>query len=44
MELKSVSQILDFAIKKEEEAAQFYNDLAARMSQQHGGILSTSRH
>jgi rubrerythrin len=35
MELKSVSQILDFAIMKEEEAAQFYNDLAAKMGQQH---------
>jgi rubrerythrin len=35
MELKSVSQILDFAIKKEEEAAQFYNNLAAKMGQQH---------
>lgn len=42
MELKSVSQILDFAIKKEEEAAQFYNDLAAKMGQQHVGEVFRS--
>jgi len=42
MELKSVSQILDFAIKKEEEAAQFYNALAARMGQQHVGEVFRS--
>ena len=37
MELKLVDQILDFAIRKEEEAAQFYNDLAVKMGQQHVG-------
>jgi rubrerythrin len=42
MELKSVSQILDFAIEKEEEAAQFYNDLAAKMGQQHVGEVFRS--
>jgi rubrerythrin len=42
MELKSVSQILDFAIQKEEEAAQFYNDLAARMGQEHVGEIFRS--
>jgi rubrerythrin len=42
MELKSVNQILDFAIKKEEEAAQFYNDLAAKMGQQHVGEVFRS--
>jgi rubrerythrin len=40
--LKSVSQILDFAIEKEEEAAQFYNDLAAKMGQQHVGEVFRS--
>ncbi len=42
MELKSVNQILDFAIEKEEEAAQFYNDLAAKMGQQHVGEVFRS--
>ena len=42
MELKSVSQVLDFAIQKEEEAAQFYNDLAARMGQKHVGDVFRS--
>jgi rubrerythrin len=42
MELKSVGQILDFAIMKEEEAAQFYNDLAAKMGQQHVGEVFRS--
>ena len=42
MELKSVGQILDFAIQKEEEAAHFYNDLAAKMGQEHVGELFRS--
>jgi len=42
MDLNSVSQILDFAIEKEEEAAQFYRDLAAKMSQQHVGEVFES--
>jgi rubrerythrin len=32
MKFKSAEEILDFAIEKEEEAAQFYMDLADRMS------------
>lgn len=32
MKFETVDQILDFAIEKEEDAAQFYTDLAARMS------------
>jgi len=31
MKFNSVDDILDFAIEKEEEAAQFYTDLASRM-------------
>jgi len=31
MSLDSVDKVLDFAIAKEEEAAQFYNDLAVKM-------------
>jgi len=42
MNLNSVSQILDFAIEKEEEAAQFYRDLAAKMGQQHVGEVFES--
>jgi rubrerythrin len=34
MKLNSVDEILNFAIQKEEEAAQFYADLAARAGQQ----------
>jgi rubrerythrin len=34
MKLSTVEQILDFAIQKEEEAAQFYADLAAKVGQQ----------
>jgi rubrerythrin len=33
MKLKSVEEILDYAIKKEEEAARFYADLADRVEQ-----------
>ena len=32
---RSVDEILDFAIEKEEEAAEFYRDLAARMDRAH---------
>lgn len=32
MKFESANQILDFAISKEEEAAQFYTDLASRMA------------
>jgi len=32
MDLKSADQILDFAIQKEEEAAELYNDLAATLA------------
>jgi len=32
MDLKSANQILDFAIQKEEEAAELYNDLAATLA------------
>ena len=32
---RSVDEILDFAIEKEEEAAEFYRDLAARMARAH---------
>ena len=35
MEFDSVDKILDFAIQKEQEAADFYNDLADRMEQEH---------
>ncbi len=35
MELDTVEKILDFAIEREEEAAVFYTDLAAKMDQQH---------
>ena len=42
MNLNSVSQILDFAIEKEDEAAQFYRDLAAKMGQQHVGEVFES--
>ena len=31
---KSVDEILDFAIKNEEGAAEFYRDLAAKMKQE----------
>ncbi|MFQ5870373.1 MAG: ferritin family protein, partial [Candidatus Zixiibacteriota bacterium] len=33
MKFKSVDEILDFAVEKEEEAAQFYTDLAGRVEQ-----------
>jgi rubrerythrin len=33
MKLSSVDEILDFAIQKEEEAAQFYTDLATKVGQ-----------
>jgi rubrerythrin len=33
MKFKSVDEILDFAIEKEEEAASFYTDLAGRVEQ-----------
>lgn len=35
MKFESIDQILDFAIEKEEDAAQFYTDLAARMEKPH---------
>ena len=35
MKFDSVDAILDFAIGKEEEAAQFYTDMAARMKRPH---------
>ena len=35
MKFESVDQILDFAIEKEEDAAQFYTDLAAKMNKPH---------
>jgi rubrerythrin len=35
MKFESVDQILDFAIEKEEDAAQFYTDLAAKMDKPH---------
>lgn len=35
MKLDSIDKILDFAIEKEEEAAQFYTDLAAKMDKAH---------
>ena len=35
MKFDSVDAILDFAITKEEDAAQFYTDLAGKMKQQH---------
>jgi len=35
MKLDSIEKILDFAIEKEEDAAQFYTDLAAKMDRQH---------
>ena len=35
MKLDSIDKILDFAIEKEEEAAQFYTDLAAKMDKPH---------
>lgn len=35
MNLKSVDEILDFAIEKEEDAAQFYTDLADRVDKAH---------
>jgi rubrerythrin len=35
MKLDSIEKILDFAIEKEEEAAQFYTDLAAKMDKPH---------
>ena len=35
MKLDSINKILDFAIEKEEEAAQFYTDLAAKMNKPH---------
>ena len=34
MKLQTVNEILDFAIQKEQEAANFYTDLAARMSRE----------
>jgi rubrerythrin len=34
-EWRSVDEILDFAIEREQEAADFYNDLAARMARAH---------
>jgi rubrerythrin len=34
-EWRSVDEILDFAIEKEQEAADFYNDLAAKMARAH---------
>jgi rubrerythrin len=34
-EWRSVDEILDFAIEKEQEAADFYNDLAAKMASAH---------
>jgi len=33
MKLKSVDEILDFAVEKEQEAAEFYTDLAGRVEQ-----------
>ena len=35
MELDTVEKILDFAIGKEEEAAAFYTDMAAKMDHKH---------
>lgn len=35
MKLDSIDKILDFAIEKEEDAAQFYTDLAAKMDKSH---------
>jgi len=35
MKMKTVDEILDFAIEKEEDAARFYKDLAARMDKPH---------
>ena len=35
MKFESIDQILDFAIEKEEDAAQFYTDLAAKMDKPH---------
>ena len=35
MELNTVDKILDFAIRKEEEAADFYTELAGEMSHEH---------
>lgn len=35
MKFESVDAILDFAISKEEDAAQFYTDLAAKAKRQH---------
>ncbi|HDL19562.1 MAG TPA: rubrerythrin [Bacteroidetes bacterium] len=35
MKFESINQILDFAIEKEENAAQFYTDLAAGMDKPH---------
>ncbi len=35
MGFDSLEQILDFAIRKEEEAAQFYTDLAGKVDKQH---------
>ena len=35
MKFDSVDAILDFAITKEEDAAQFYTDLAGKMKRQH---------
>jgi rubrerythrin len=35
MKLDTVEKVLDYAIEKEEDAAQFYTDLAAKMPRQH---------
>jgi len=35
MKLKSIDEILDFAIEKEEDAAQFYTELAGKMKSDH---------
>jgi rubrerythrin len=42
MKLDSISRILDFAIEKEEQAAQFYTGLAARIGQPHVGEVFRS--
>ena len=35
MKLKTVEQILDFAIEKEQDASDFYTGLAQKMKKQH---------
>ncbi len=42
MKLTSIDEILDFAIEKEEDAAQFYTDLAGRIEKAHMKKVFTS--